>query len=173
MEDIYPIWKMCDTFRDRELSRNTDPIREKLKLEGFSGANLENRVIVGRVENKSDNGHAKSELIWAYIHRHYIKLRAGDAVDVDKVRRENPAVVDEAERALRNCIGLKFFTKRGSLIYLEPSGRMLASKPRWKNPFSCNKKQEWNFQLVFLYIKAFWPIWGLFLLLVGFILGKL
>ena len=160
MKDIYPMWKMCYVFREREMSRNTDHIIDELRPEELSGIALENRIILERAKGK-DYGTTRNDLIGAYTHKYNVNLRRDEnKVSVDKVRQENPGVVNEAHGALNNCISLKFFTERNGKVFLSASGRMLASEPCWSLPCSDNKENRWNMRLIIEYIKAIGPFWG-------------
>lgn len=149
---------MCFVFRDREASRHSTDIKNELRSQGFSGDDLENRVIFRRSEGE-DYGLTRKELIGAYTHKYFPKLRRDrDRIDVNKVRKMNPAAVDEAEEALKNCIDLKCFKEKNDLVFLNESGRLLVGKPRWHKPFSLVEEEYWNLQLIFEYIKALAPV---------------
>ncbi len=153
MKDIYPMWKMCYVFRLRELSRDADHSREKLLTEGLSGEDLEDAIVLESSKGKS-YGITLADAIGSYVFHYNPSLRNNDGKDtvsVRKVRKENPAALDEAIRALRDSIGAGFVRIEDDRVFLE-SGRTFAAPKYWSF-----RGKLWNIPLLNMYLEKLGP----------------
>ena len=172
MIDIYPMFKLCVLFREKQNDWQREDLDPRIIHNYPHDCQWTDENLIMERESRIINGEAKSvskyRLVNEYIKRYYpehtkLSDAFGALVEIDRSKSNADCLKADVKQIIDNCIDERYGyldvnEEHPERVYLNSEGRDFASPPFLRIPFT---KFDINIGLIKGYLKAIGQAWSI------------